>query len=101
MQAAQAAYRRFVAEGKNQPSPWQVLKNQIYLGSEAFVNEMQRKVQADRRLSEVPKTSPFKVTQSRGFLPASNLAGYSADSDHSFRRKPSTCSGGFRPPVPG
>lgn len=63
MQAAQAAYRRFVTEGKNPPSPWQELKNQIYLGSEAFVNEMQRKVQADRRLSEVPKTQRRTVAR--------------------------------------
>ncbi|MGF1614267.1 MAG: transposase [Gammaproteobacteria bacterium] len=43
-------YRRFVADGKNQPSPWEDLKNQIYLGSEAFVNEMQRKVNIDGHL---------------------------------------------------
>jgi putative transposase len=54
-QDAQSAYRRFVAEGKNQPSPWQNLKNQIYLGSEAFVEEMQRKMKTDQRLSEIPK----------------------------------------------
>jgi REP element-mobilizing transposase RayT len=53
---AQTAYRRFVAEGKNQPSPWEDLKNQIYLGSEAFVDEMQRKMHIDRHLSEIPKT---------------------------------------------
>jgi putative transposase len=37
---AQAAYRHFVAEGRNQPSPWDQLKNQIYLGSEAFADRM-------------------------------------------------------------
>jgi putative transposase len=56
MQDAQSAYRRFVAEGRNQPSPWGQLKNQIYLGSEAFVDEMQRKMNTDWRLSEIPKT---------------------------------------------
>ncbi len=56
MQDGQSAYRRFVAEGKNHPSPWEELKNQIYLGSEAFVDEMQRKMNTDRRLSEIPKT---------------------------------------------
>lgn len=29
-------YLTFVAEGKNQPSPWEQLTNQIYLGVEAF-----------------------------------------------------------------
>jgi putative transposase len=56
LQEAQCAYGRFVAEGKNQPSPWEELKNQIFLGSETFVEEMQRQVDRNRRLSEVPKT---------------------------------------------
>jgi hypothetical protein len=55
-QNAQNAYRQFVGEGKGQPSPWEGLKNQIYLGSEAFVEEMQRKVDGDQRLSEIRKT---------------------------------------------
>jgi REP element-mobilizing transposase RayT len=56
LQEAQSAYRRFVADGRNQPSPWENLKNQIYLGSEAFVDEMQRKVTGNRRSSEIPRT---------------------------------------------
>jgi REP element-mobilizing transposase RayT len=60
---AQSAYRRFVADGKNQPSPWEDLKNQIYLGSEAFVNEMQGRIQTDRRLSEIPKTQRRPVVR--------------------------------------
>jgi len=55
-QDAQFEYRRFVAEGKGQPSPWEELKNQIFLGSEAFVEEMQRQVDGNRRLSEIPRT---------------------------------------------
>jgi hypothetical protein len=27
-------YRAFVKQGKNQPSPWEDLKNQVYLGSD-------------------------------------------------------------------
>ncbi len=60
---AQTAYRRFVTEDKNQPSPWEELKNQIYLGSEAFVEKMQRKVDRDRHLSEIPKTQRRPVAQ--------------------------------------
>jgi putative transposase len=63
MQDAQLAYRRFVADGKNQPSPWEHLKNQIYLGSEAFVDEMQRKMDPDRRLSEIPKSQRRPVAR--------------------------------------
>ncbi len=55
-QEAQSAYRRFVADGKSQPSPWEELKNQIYLGSGAFVDAMQCKMDGSRRLSEIPKT---------------------------------------------
>jgi REP element-mobilizing transposase RayT len=51
---AQARYRGFVAAGKHQPSPWGQLKNQIYLGSEAFVDKMQRRLTPDKDLSEVP-----------------------------------------------
>src|SRR5581483_2502300 len=42
--AAQRAYERFVAEGIQAPSPWQGLKGQMYLGSEAFTARMQRRV---------------------------------------------------------
>ena len=62
-QEAQTGYRRFVADGKNQPSPWEGLKNQIYLGSEAFVEEMQRKVDGVQHLSEIPKTQRRPVVQ--------------------------------------
>ncbi|GMQ88628.1 MAG: transposase [Gammaproteobacteria bacterium] len=47
-------YRAFVAEGKNQPSIWKQLKHQIYLGSEAFVEQMQQKMEFDKDLSEIP-----------------------------------------------
>jgi putative transposase len=36
-------YRRYVAEGIGQPSPWIHLKNQIFLGSDAFVSDVQKK----------------------------------------------------------
>lgn len=60
---AQTAYRRFVSDGRNQPSPWEDLKNQIYLGSEAFVEVMQRKMDVDQRLSEIPKTQRRPVAR--------------------------------------
>jgi len=53
---AMEAYRRFVAEGKNQPSPWQGLRNQVYLGDERFVERMQRRIDEQKVLSEIPVT---------------------------------------------
>lgn len=47
-------YRAFVAEGKNQPAPWEKLKNQICLGTDAFVARMLSKIPASSDLSEVP-----------------------------------------------
>ena len=49
-------YRAFVTQGRNQPSPWQQLKNQIYLGDEAFVVQMQQYISADTPLQGVPAT---------------------------------------------
>ncbi|MBU0498762.1 MAG: addiction module toxin RelE, partial [Gammaproteobacteria bacterium] len=58
---------QFVADGKNQPSPWQSLKNQIYLGSEAFVEQMQDKVEAGRHLSEIPMTQRRPMARPLGW----------------------------------
>jgi hypothetical protein len=38
----------FVAEGKGQISPWSLLKKQIFLGDENFVEEMEAKIDKDR-----------------------------------------------------
>lgn len=47
-------YIQFVANGVQQPSPWSKIKNQIYLGSDEFVNQAQTKI-LDKNISEVPK----------------------------------------------
>ena len=63
---AQAKYREFVAAGANQPSPWEKLKNQIYLGSDAFVEETQCKMQPEQSLKDIPrlqKQGPAKPLQ--------------------------------------
>ncbi len=54
-------YRTFVAQGRGQPSPWQQLKNQIYLGDEAFVDEMQCKIAEDVSLEEIPSSQRRQV----------------------------------------
>ncbi|MCI0653361.1 MAG: transposase [Methylococcaceae bacterium] len=43
---ARQRYRRFVAEGVGQASIWTALRQQIYLGDEEFVRNMQQKVAA-------------------------------------------------------
>lgn len=52
---AQQRYREFVQQGSRQPSPWQRLKNQIYLGDDEFVNTMQRNLDPDQSLQDIPK----------------------------------------------
>ena len=54
-QEAQQRYSEFVSAGKRQPSPWQQLKNQIYLGTDDFVKEVQGKIDPDQSLKDIPK----------------------------------------------
>jgi len=52
---AQQRYRDFVQQGKGQSSPWQALKNQIYLGDDDFVSDMQSKLDPGQSLRDIPK----------------------------------------------
>ena len=61
---AQQKYQQFVAEGKNQPSPWEQLRNQVFLGSEEFVSKLQYKIKSDKDLSEIPKSQRRKKAKS-------------------------------------
>jgi len=47
-------YRQFVSKGKDLPSPWEDLRNQMYLGSDSFVQAMLARVDEDKCLSEIP-----------------------------------------------
>jgi len=47
-------YIQFVANGVQQPSPWEKIKNQIYLGSDEFVEQAQSHI-TDKNISEIPK----------------------------------------------
>jgi putative transposase len=47
-------YKKFVAEGAGQPSPWESLRNQVYLGGEQFVEGMQSLIDGEKELSEIP-----------------------------------------------
>ncbi len=52
------AYAQSVKQRKDLPSIWEHLRNQIYLGDEAFVRRMQRKLKGRKKsgdLSEIPR----------------------------------------------
>ncbi len=53
--AAVDRYKLFVAEGKGQPSPWGNVRNQVYLGGEQFVENMQALIDDDQDLAEIPR----------------------------------------------
>ena len=49
-------YQQFVYEGMAANTPWDHLKNQIYLGSENFIDEMQKKVIPGKKLTYIPQS---------------------------------------------
>ncbi len=53
---SQKHYRTFVAQGKNQASPWESLQNQVFLGSEDYVSRILSEIDQGRDLSEIPKS---------------------------------------------
>jgi hypothetical protein len=55
---------QLVAEGPNRPSPWEQLKQQVFLGSQAFVDAMRRSIPPGRYLRDVPQAKPRPVARS-------------------------------------
>jgi REP element-mobilizing transposase RayT len=49
-------YKKFVSEGKCQPSPWSMLKNQVYLGDDEFVEKLNLLIDKNKVLDEVPSS---------------------------------------------
>lgn len=49
-------YKQFVVQGKGQPSPWESLRNQVFLGNKEFVEQMQLLIDSDKDVVEVPLT---------------------------------------------
>lgn len=47
-------YKQYVVEGKGQPSPWESLTNQVFLGDEKFIKKMHAKLEGKADLSEIP-----------------------------------------------
>ena len=54
-QVSHQKYREFVQDGKNQPSPWEELKNQIFIGTDEFVEDMQCKIDPKQSLIDIPR----------------------------------------------
>ncbi|MBU2986646.1 transposase [Saccharophagus degradans] len=52
---AMEGYKAFVKEGKNPPSPWEKLRNQVYLGSDEFVEHAQCQISDEQSLNDIPK----------------------------------------------
>src|SRR5688572_21961732 len=52
---AHARFAQFVRDGQTQPSIWDGLRNQIYLGDEQFVARMQSQINDEKPLDEIPK----------------------------------------------
>jgi hypothetical protein len=52
---AQRHYAKFVSEGKDLPSPWEDLKGQVLLGSEAFGDRMRPLLSGKEQLKEIPR----------------------------------------------
>jgi len=58
-----ARYREFVQAGIGAPRIWGALKNQIYLGDEKFVEQMQQSILFNSNLDEVPSVQHRPMTK--------------------------------------
>ena len=57
-------YRKYILEGKNQPSPFLKVRNQVFLGSDEFIEDMKSKVSTGKSLkgnSKKKKQKPIKT----------------------------------------
>lgn len=60
-------YIDFVREGIGLPSPWRNVQNQIFLGSERFINKHQKLINKKDSLSEVPQLHKRKIPKSLAY----------------------------------
>lgn len=77
---AQRIYRRFVAEGAGEPSPWEKLRGQIYLGNERFLKEMSQRIKNVPR-EQIPEEviRPDRPTKEQIFTAVAGTAGVPLD----------------------
>jgi len=82
-------YKTFVSEGNNQPSLWEKLSNQIFLGDDKFISDVKKHIPDDKDLSEIssyqkrPLAKPLSYYKGQsklrddGIIAAFNSGGYS------------------------
>jgi putative transposase len=58
--SAQQKYQQFVAEEKGLPQAWEQIKNQMFLGTESFINDLQKKIKTNKVLIEISKSKRRK-----------------------------------------
>jgi DNA-directed RNA polymerase specialized sigma subunit len=56
-----AEYINFIREGVGLPSIWDSLKNQIFLGSDEFINQKQEHINKKASLNDVPRLQKGKL----------------------------------------
>ena len=66
-QSASEAFRCFVVSGIEKESPFKELKNQIYLGKDEFIKEVQQHIPKDQQLQEIPKNQKRPLAKELGF----------------------------------
>jgi len=77
---AQRAYRRFVVGGDGEPSPWEKLRGQIYLGSERFLKEMSQRIKnLPREQVSEEVMRPDRPTIEQIYAGVADVAGVSRD----------------------
>ena len=81
------AHMGHLFQGRNQPAVWEQLKNQIYPGTDAFVEKMQTKVLPDADLSEVPSAQRRAMAQ-----PLAHYATHSPSKDAAIAKAHSSGS---------
>ena len=76
------AYKRFVLTGTGQSSPWLNLKNQVFLGSETFIERISQQIDESKDLRDIPATQRRSVPKSLEYygdnMPSRNAAIISA-----------------------
>ncbi len=60
---ARLRFASFVADGIDRPGPWQNLRNQVYLGSDRFVETMQQQIKDKQPLEEIPARQKRRPAQ--------------------------------------
>jgi REP element-mobilizing transposase RayT len=76
------AYKQFVMEGAGQPSPWLKLKNQVFLGSDTFIENISQQIDESKDLRDIPASQRRGIPKSLEYygdnMPSRNAAIISA-----------------------